>query len=756
MRVSRLICLIQIFCLAALVWSLPVSGSAGVNEEVAETSSNVHVSNTDELESAINDAAPGTTILLADGTYDRSGSFRIEGKHGDESSPITIMAANQGQATITGRAGFSVINSSHVVLRGMKFTGESTAISINNSHHVRLTRNTFALAPTSNPSGLKWVQLTGDENHHNRIDRNEFGPRTDLGQMIAFQGKVMSQYDVIEYNYFHDAAHQSLNGGETIRVGLSGSSMSNGFATIQYNLFVNLNSDPEVISVKSGNNTVRYNTFIDNRGQVTARHGHKNSYYGNYFFRTGDKPNVGGFRIYGNDHKIYNNYFHNINNAIHIDGANYDAGPDGSQYDSTVLTRHWRVYRAQVFHNTIVNGTLGIVVGKSYVYGPVDSVVANNIVIGTGGSLYSDVKSTNTFYEGNIGYGDVLSDVPRSTSEIWEVDPLLVSQNGLYRLTSESPAIDAATGSYPLEVDMDGQPRAVSDIGADEYAMGPVRTQPITTAEVGPNALTHLTAQAEGTQTASGWYTSSVAVKLEAINAETGAGRLEFRLNDSDEWLESPSGNPIMLTEDGQNKLSYRYVNEGIAEPEKELIIAIDRDAPSFQLLGNGASIGEATSFADTENLALELQAEDAGSGISAQTFSWGDDVYETSALIPLTGRLGEHVIKVSVIDAAGHAAEAVYHISVTPTFETLQGLLAQYINAGTVSGPSVNQLSNSLRQALHHYELSNASGSIKQAVKFLDKFAEYAENAHAAQISPEAKESLVGYAAALTAFLQK
>lgn len=760
--VTRIIPFLCVFALSlptngyAAIESPVITAEAGVTGAAAQDFSGnvVTVTTNIELVSAINNAAAGTTILLADGTYSQSGSFAITDKNGTETNPITIKAVNQGQAILTGRAGFSINNSSYVVIQGMKFTGTATAVNMNNSNHIRVTRNTFALADSGNPSGIKWVQFGGSKSHHNRIDHNEFGPRVDLGQMIAFQGNVMSQYDVIEYNYFHDAASQSQNGGETIRVGLSGSSMSSGFTTIQYNLFVNLDSDPEVISVKSGQNTVRYNTFINNKGQVTARHGHGNSYYGNYFYKTIDKAGVGGFRIYGNDHKIYNNYFENIPGTIHIDGGDYDAGPDGSQYDSTVLTKHWRVYRAQVFNNTIVGSSSGIVISKSYTYTPVDSIVANNIVVGTDGPLYNEVKTSNTLFEGNIGFGGELSNVTRNSTEIREADPMHTVVGGVYKLSSVSPAIDAAAGSYLVIDDIDGQPRINNDVGADEYHSGLPYRQPLTPAEVGPNALTAVQVQVEGTTRGTDWFSSDVRVKLGALNVEEGAGRLEYQLNSNTVW-QAVYTDPIHLSAEGTHMIRYRFVLEGAAEPEKLLEINIDKTSPEYRILANGSPLIDQATFSDSETLTLKLEAQDDISGLDRASFTVSGATYESQTVLPLAGKLGELQIIVRVLDNAGNTRESIHRVLVTPTLETLLSMLQPYIVSGDIRGPLEAQLTNSIKQALHHYHKDKSS--IEQNVKFLVKFVEVLQDpSKESYISSAAKNSLTAYTEALIAHMKQ
>ncbi|MDU0199713.1 chondroitinase-B domain-containing protein [Paenibacillus sp. MAH-36] len=456
----------------------------------------VNVSTSAQLASAISSATAGTTIVLANGTYTNGGNFSVSGKNGTAANPITIKAANTGQAIISGGAYFIVSNSSYVVIEGLKFmnTG-NTAVKLDQSNNVRVTRNTFAL--TENGNSLKWVYIGGANSHHNRIDHNEFGPKHDLGNFITVDGSStqISQYDTIEYNYFHDIGPRATNEMEAIRLGVSTLSMSDAFATIQYNLFENCDGDPEYISVKSGHNTVRYNTFRNSQGVLSSRHGHAQSFYGNFFLGDGVKAGIGGIRLYANDHKVFNNYFENLTgsgyaDAINVDGGDFDGGTNGNTFTSSDLSKHWRVYRAQIVNNTIVNSTTGVVIGGNYTLAPVDSTIANNIVNNATGTLYNEVKTSNTTFSGNIGFGSTLNNKSRTSAEINNVNPLLTTSGGLQKLSTSSPAINASTGSYTfVTTDMDGQSRTgVNDVGADEYATSTITNVPLTTSNVGPLA----------------------------------------------------------------------------------------------------------------------------------------------------------------------------------------------------------------------------------------------------------------------------
>ncbi len=464
------------------------SGSGG-------SGSTVQVSTSSQLSSALTNASAGTTIVLANGTYTQSTPFTISGKQGTSSAPITIKAANQGQAVISGGAAIHITGSSYVTVEGLKFTNTgNTAVLLDGSNHIRITRNTFALAATG--GDLIWLQVSGSNSHHNQIDHNDFGNKSDTAPLIAYQGDGngnVSQYDVIEYNYFHDVGPWVANGKETIRLGLSSVSLSNGYNTIQYNLFENTDGEPEIVSVKSGNNTVRYNTFKTSKGGLTSRHGHSNSFYGNFFLGDGVESAQDGIRIYGNDHKIYNNYMEKLTGkAILLDSGDYDGGSGGypSNPSSSELTAQWKIYRAHVVNNTIVDSATGIIVGSGKTYAPQDSRVANNIVRNTTGTLYNEAATTNTVFEGNIGYGSTVNNKARTSAEIWNTNPLFTTVGGLQKLSSSSPAINYAKGTYTyVTKDMDGETRSTNDSGADERSSAttfPVR--PLTASDVGPLA----------------------------------------------------------------------------------------------------------------------------------------------------------------------------------------------------------------------------------------------------------------------------
>jgi Chondroitinase B/Carbohydrate binding module (family 35) len=433
-----------------------------------------HVANSvAALQSALGSAAPGDVILLADGTYSTSNTITIS-RSGTATAPVTVAAQHVGGAQLSGSGGFA-ITASNVILSGFRLTG-SRGLSVPvGATHVQITRNTFQMAA----SVRYWLTVAGDDA---QIDHNTFQHKSTAGNFVEVVGPGtagMAQRTWIHHNYFLDQSFTGSNGGESIRVGLSGRQHSSAKAIVEYNLFEQCNGDLEVISVKSTDDIIRYNTLRNSKGTITLRHGWNNRVEGNYLI-----GNRTGIRMFGNNHVVVDNVVENST------GLGLEIGGGEVRDDTTSGTDHEAVDHALVAFNTFAGDHApAIQVGDGGErYQPSDVTIANTIVSGTSGSVLSVTGgSTNLHYLGNIING--MSSGAMPTSGFRAVNPRLVlDSDGIYRLGSGSPAIGAAAGSFPqVTLDMDGQARtSPSDVGADQVAgSGPLR-EPLRTTDVGP------------------------------------------------------------------------------------------------------------------------------------------------------------------------------------------------------------------------------------------------------------------------------
>lgn len=450
--------------------------------DAAETGKRATVSSLNDLQKAIDSATPGAKIVLADGTYTvpAGGSIRVTGKNGTQAAPITITSATRGGAVLRGERGFVFSKSSNITLNGFAFRQSTTLELPVDCSRIRLTRNDFQLADIE---GLHWVMVRADDS---KIDRNHFHGKTTLGIFLGVEGAgstAMAQRVHILRNHFSDHSFAGANGGEPIRLGVSPRALSSAHAVVEYNLFERCDGDPEAISVKSSDNTVRYNTIRDSAGGIVLRHGNHTRVESNYLL--GGKE---GLRLYGNDHLVANNYVAGLSGRAMVIGS-------GSTRDhhsgETPEERRGNdaCDRAVIVHNTLYGNTETLC-GESRDFEPRNVVIADNLLVADRGNLVAMGKTTGFTWQSNILWG-AASDGNIPAGGRIRVDPALHQDaDGVSRLSAGSPAIGKATLAKPgVSDDIDGHPRgSARDIGADEYATTAPLRRPLTTADVGPNA----------------------------------------------------------------------------------------------------------------------------------------------------------------------------------------------------------------------------------------------------------------------------
>jgi poly(beta-D-mannuronate) lyase len=405
------------------------------------------------LGAAVAAAAPGDCLVVADGNH---GAPTITAK-GTPDAPIVIRAANRLKAVFNSGS-LQLSGAAHVVVEGFSFTGGG-GIRVSNSKSCRLSRSRINLG------GGHWVVVDGNS-EGTRIDRNELGPKNSDGNMIGPTG--LSTRTRIDRNYLHDVSAGG-NGRETLRLGCCGAQFDahDTFNVVEHNLLVNCSGEAEIITVKSSSNTIRYNTFRNSRGNVTLRAGKRSSVYGNFMFGN-------GIRLYDDDHKVFNNYVEGSPGPAIIVGSGQPPG--------NAQTR-----RAFIVHNTLI-GT-GVLFGHGRrPLGDLDTTFANNIIQAPGAAISYATPSVNPKYLGNIVFGGEVG-LAAGPEAFRVADPLLAETGGARAIGPDSPAVNAATETFPFVTDdVNGQPREQPDVGADELSSAPGPRRPLTPADVGPDA----------------------------------------------------------------------------------------------------------------------------------------------------------------------------------------------------------------------------------------------------------------------------
>jgi hypothetical protein len=290
---------------------------------------------------------------------------------------------------------------------------------------------------------------------------------------------AMAQRTWVHHNYFYNFQDSRRNNSSALHIGHSARSMSPAHSVVEHNLFVMTRGENEgAICNKSCDNTYRFNTFGEGCTELSLRHGNRCLVYGNFFVGT-----RGGIRIFGDDHRIFSNYFARNRPAVQIGNGDGNVPPDR-------LTSHDRPDRVQFVFNTLVDNEANVVMDQRKAgLGATQLVFANNIIQDGDRAVSINGPLSDAQWEGNIVWKTAAGDIPSSGYRA--IDPQLEDEaNYRFRLKPHSPAIGQAIGSYSdAEVDIDGQKRTDhADIGADQYSQ-PSPTNPmLTPADVGPFA----------------------------------------------------------------------------------------------------------------------------------------------------------------------------------------------------------------------------------------------------------------------------
>ena len=452
------------------------------------------VNDQDELSAAISGASPGTTIILADGTWNNT--FIDISKSGTAAEPIMITAQNPGAVLMTGNSRV-YMKGTYLTVSGLVF--EEPANLIVNDAGTRI-EPVFELDECNNCKVInniidnyngtedqktlifKWILNDGQ---YNEIAYNSFLGKYGIGSIINDnRNSPEPDYLQIHHNYFADRTPinelNEDNDQDAIRMGSSTNSLDDSFSEVYDNYFYNFAGEIEVISNKSGQNKYYNNTFRDYSGTLTLRHGDNCEVYGNYFFAENNLMS-GGVRVIGEGHKVYNNYIEGVN-SVKPDGSTSNAtggiNVTNGRLDSE-LNGYYQVKNAQIVNNTFVNCDYGLRIGTTVNddldQEPENLTVANNILYNTSIDAYlvETAPSGSSISEGNI------TDL---------TDGNLVDDGNFHRLTSESVAVDAAVGTYTFLTQdiLLGNREAAVDAGAEEFGANGTKL-PYTDADVGVN-----------------------------------------------------------------------------------------------------------------------------------------------------------------------------------------------------------------------------------------------------------------------------
>ncbi len=271
-----------------------------------------------EFNDKVKSLQPGDEVILSKGVW-KDAQLTFFGE-GTEQQPIILRVEEPGQTTLEGQSCLNLYGK-YLVVDGLVFVNGYAPGKVVIEFKKGSTKTAYncvlrncVVDHFNKPSRYdedQWVGLWGQ---HNTVENCYFGGKKNQGCTFVVwpNGEGHNQnYHQIRRNYFGYRPRLGSNGGETMRIGTSEYSLEVSGTVVEGNYFERCNGEVEIISIKSCEDRIINNTFVECEGSVVLRHGNRNEVSGNYFFGN-MKENTGGVRVINAGHKIFNNYFYGL------------------------------------------------------------------------------------------------------------------------------------------------------------------------------------------------------------------------------------------------------------------------------------------------------------------------------------------------------------------------------------------------------------------------------------------------------------
>ncbi len=324
-----------------------------------------------DLPGLLAEARPGDRIEVAAASFS-SPSLLLRAA-APPAQPIVVAAAEPGRTLLLDTPEIR-LEGSGLQLEGFHFPAAA---------HLRLSGTGHTLrglsleeAPTPSPRETKWISLYGEG--HTVEHCYLAGKKTPGATLVVWLSPDRpSGQHRIRHNHFGHRPPLGQNGGETLRIGDSATSLLTANCLVEANLFARCNGEIEVISNKSCGNVYHANTFRACAGTLTLRHGNACRVVENLFLGE-DEPESGGVRIIGEDHWVESNYF------VGLRGRGFRAAISLVQgIVNTPLNGYAQVKRAVVSANGIWDCAEAIawsVPARGASLAPVECWLASNLI----------------------------------------------------------------------------------------------------------------------------------------------------------------------------------------------------------------------------------------------------------------------------------------------------------------------------------------------------------------------------------------
>ncbi|MCY9825455.1 polysaccharide lyase 6 family protein [Vibrio chagasii] len=384
----------------------------------------------------------GDEVVIPNGKYANLGQVTIT------ANDVTIRAEQAGSAWLTGLIQFE-LKGDGITLDGLVFTeggpnerfgavrmmGNSNTLKNSTFYYFN---HDYTYEPDERRSEYPkylWVSLWGKDG---KVINNRFEGKQKRGTLIGVQKDDTPDNHLIANNIFMDqkpnqfnefdikeAIRYNGNSWEAIRIGDSKSSQWDSSSKFVNNLMIDMDGERELISIKSGDNTIAGNTIFQSAALISLRHGKGNTVENNMILGN-EKRLTGGIRIYDEDHVIRNNYIANTRGRDGVIEGNADLRggivintgiidvANGEQLDQSVkgkeLNKQWTPKNITIENNSLVDTEWGIVYGNQShrvslfnnaevegIYAGVDIAFKHNVVDNSQTPEFVSVRATHDF-----------------------------------------------------------------------------------------------------------------------------------------------------------------------------------------------------------------------------------------------------------------------------------------------------------------------------------------------------------------------
>jgi hypothetical protein len=425
------------------------------------------------------------TIVLKDGVY-RDVFFRFP----KESANIILTAETPGGVVITGKSKI-IVSGKKITIKDLLFynvkgyeNGKNRILILKDTDSCRITNCAFVDCGT--PYTNQKIAAGGlivylDSNaKNNRIDHcfweGSFGICLAIGYKPNHEASLnnsdrVNRNNTIDNCYvkniseWADLNGKALNGNDPFMIGWDlppYAPKSNNIVT--HNLFENISSDSEIISVKLSNSTVSFNTLRNSpktkfqSPQIIIRTGNNSVVKGNFFINTG-----AGLTVHGDNHEIFNNYIDSDYMGIYLPGGkineySYPGQNNCSIYNNTIVNTqfpfmfgkdNWTIKPGDKKNNRIINNIiyidkkkLGDIYNKPIIFLDRDYKSANKIFWNNNTVFFTTKESYTT-----SKYQRFISQHKLTPNNINFINPnYFINENGLYELKANSKLISKNIG----------------------------------------------------------------------------------------------------------------------------------------------------------------------------------------------------------------------------------------------------------------------------------------------------------------------